>query len=253
MTVQYASDLHLEFSENKKFLHANPLQPGAEVLLLAGDIVPFAAMHKHKDFFSYISDHFETTYWIPGNHEYYYSDVTEKSGSFKESIRQNVYLLNNAVVLHKQLRLIFSTLWSEINPDRQGYMEKNVSDFHAIKYKGYRFSIDRFNVLHEKCLRFISSVPPPEGAGKTIVVTHHVPTLLNYPPRYKDSDLTEAFAVELSGLIERMQPDYWIYGHHHTNVPDFKIGKTALLTNQMGYVQKGEHQWFDPGKKIITA
>lgn len=251
MTIQYASDLHLEFPENKEFLKANPLQPEAEVLLLAGDIVPFAVMDKHKDFFDSISDHFEVTYWIPGNHEYYYSNVAERSGSFKESIRQNVYLLNNTVVQYKYVRFVFSTLWSKINPVRQWYIEKNMSDFQVIKYNGYRFSLDRFNALHEKSFRFITSVPQQNDTGKTIIVTHHVPTFLNYPTHYKDSDLNEAFAVELSDLIESMQPDYWIYGHHHSNVPDFKIGETTLLTNQMGYVQNGEQLLFKPGRKII--
>lgn len=250
MKIQYCSDLHLEFRENKDFIKEHPLEPIGEILLLAGDVVPFALMDKHNDFFSYVADHFQTTYWLPGNHEYYHSDVSKRSGTLNENIRSNVHLVNNVTIEKDNTRFIFSTLWSKINPDKQWYIEKSVSDFQLIKYKGYRFSIDRFNELHEECLRLITSELHRNNTGKTIVITHHVPTFLNYPEQYKGSDLNEAFAVELFDLIEETKPDYWIYGHHHNNTPDFLIEETQMRTNQLGYVRDGEHKLFDTGKAI---
>lgn len=67
---------------------------------------------------------------------------------------------------------------------------------------------------------------------------------MNYPEKYKRDFLNEAFAVELFDFIETYQPDCWIYGHHHNNTPAFEIGKTKMLTNQLGYVKYNEHELF---------
>ena len=90
-------------------------------------------------------------------------------------------------------------------------------------------------------------------SGKTVVVTHHVPTLLNYPSWYKTSILNQAFAVELFDLIEDSLIDYWIYGHSHINTPEFMIGNTHLLINQLGYVSHFEHQQFQKDKIIVLS
>ncbi len=248
MKIQYCSDLHLEFSENKRFLEINPMKARGDILVLAGDIVPFVIMEKHNDFFGYVSDNFEQVYWIPGNHEYYHSDILDRSGVLDEKIRVNVSLVNNISILHNNVNLIFSTLWSKIRPAYQWQIERGMSDFHVIKNDGYRFSADKFNQLHEESLKFINQELNTEKPGKTVVVTHHVPTFFNYPEKYKGDVLNDAFAVELYGLIEANGPDYWIYGHTHHNSDDFKIGKTRLLTNQLGYVKCGEHASFEGGK-----
>jgi predicted phosphohydrolase len=248
--IQYASDLHLEFPANKEFMKKHPLQPVGDVLVLAGDIVPFVVMDKYKDFFNYLSDHFETTYWLPGNHEYYHFDIAEKSGVLHEKIRSNVFLVNNTSVVHENAKLIFSTLWSHISPGYQWQIERNLNDFHLIKHKGFRFSSELYNQLHEESLAFIQNELKTVKDEKVAVFTHHCPTFLNYPEQYKGDLLNEAFAVELHNLIESSEIACWVYGHHHTNTPEFTIGNTRLITNQLGYVQRNEHRLFETNKVI---
>ena len=250
LKIQYASDLHLEFPANKEFLKQHRLQAAGDVLVLAGDIVPFATMEKHQDFFSFLADHFETTYWLPGNHEYYHFDLAEKSRVLNEEIRSNVFLVNNTSVVHENTRLIFSTLWSKINPAHQRQIESGLNDFHVIRYKGHRFSTEIYNQLHEESLAFIRQALNEDSQDKIAVFTHHCPTFLNYPEQYKGSILNEAFAVELFDLIESSNINYWVYGHHHTNTSEFVIGNTRMLTNQFGYVQSNEHLQFETGKLI---
>lgn len=248
--LQYASDLHLEFPANKEFLKQHPLQPVGDVLVLAGDIVPFAVMDKHQDFFSFLADNFKTTYWLPGNHEYYHFDIAEKSGVLNEAIRSNVFWVNNTSVLHEHVKLVFSTLWSRISPGYQWQIERSLSDFHVIKHKGYRFSAEQYNQLHAESLAFVQNELINNQNGQTAVFTHHCPTFLNYPEQYKGDILNEAFAVELHDLIEASEIASWVYGHHHTNTPEFTIGNTKLITNQLGYVQRNEHRLFELNKVI---
>lgn len=244
MKIQYCSDLHLEFRENKKYLMENPIKPVGEILILAGDVVPFALMQKHEDFFDYISDHFKQTYWVPGNHEYYHSDLADRNGAIDEKIRTNLFLVNNYQVIHEDVRLIFSTLWTRLSAQNQWNIQQGLSDFQVIRYKGGRLTPTVYNEQHTSNLSFIRQ-QLEEPVDKTVVVTHHVPTFLNYPDKYKGDVLNEAFAVELYDLIEPSGVKYWIYGHHHELVPTFEIGATQLISNQLGYVRYQEHHGFN--------
>lgn len=240
MKIQYCSDLHLEFPVNKKYLNANPIKPEGEILLLPGDIIPFAEMEMESDFFNFLSDSFEHTYWIPGNHEYYRSDISERTGAFQERIRSNVSLLNNTAIEHKGLRFLFSTLWSKTDPALGFVILKSMADFRLIKNNGKKFTVDDYDQLYEDCRAFLVKELTNLTNKKTIVVTHHLPTFFNYPEKYRYSELNTAFATELFDLIEPSNVDYWIFGHSHEAVPDFMIGKTTLTTNQLGYVEYGE-------------
>jgi predicted phosphohydrolase len=250
MTFQYCSDLHLEFPVNKKYLKANPIKPEGEILLLAGDIIPFNEMEKENDFFNFLSDSFEHTYWIPGNHEYYRSDISERTGTFHEKIRSNVSLLNNTAIEHKEARFLLSTLWSRINSTLEFVITRSMADFHLIKNNGKKITIDDYDQLHEDCREFLVKELSNATKQTTIVVTHHIPTFFNYPEKYRYSELNSAFATELIDLIEPSNVDYWIFGHSHEVVPDFNIGNTTLTTNQLGYVEYGEHGRFASNQTI---
>jgi predicted phosphohydrolase len=231
MILQYCSDLHLEFPQNEAYIKANPIKPIGDILILAGDITLFTRIDRQKDFFDYISDHFEATDWIPGNHEYYQSDISNRSGSFEEKIKSNVSLINNVVKEIGAHQLLFSTLWSSISLLNGWRIERSLNDFYQISYDVKRFQIPDYNDLHANSLTFLRSALEADTTGKKVVITHHVPTFKNYPPEYKGDYLNEAFATILDDLILDTTPDYWIYGHHHQNIPEFKIGHTKLLTN----------------------
>jgi hypothetical protein len=120
----------------------------------------------------------------PGNQEYYHFNITTKCGVVNEKIRSNIFLVNNTSVMHNDVKFIFSTLF-----------QRAMNDFHVIKYRGYPLSIVQYNQLHEDCLAFLEKELALETSIKDVVVTHHVPTYKNYPEKYKDSIINEAFAV----------------------------------------------------------
>lgn len=244
MKIQYCSDLHLEFKENKNFLSNNPLQPSGDILLLAGDIIPFALLKEHDYFFDLISANYEIVYWIPGNHEYYHYDLGDVKTPLHKKIRENVFLVNNQIILYKNVNFIFSTLWSFISPQNEWVVQQSVSDFSVIKIQGERITPAQFNSLHQTDYAFLKTALNTNDSKMKVVVTHHVPTFFNYPEQYKNSEINQAFAVELYDFIFNSNAAYWIYGHHHINTPEFRIGNTVMLTNQLGYVQQKEQKGF---------
>lgn len=252
MTLQYASDLHLEFPKNKSYLDEFPLQPAADILILAGDIVPIGVWEEHNDFFDYLSTHWKQVYWIPGNHEYYRWDISMFDAIASKSIRDNITLLNNKMVTLDGVRIIFTTLWSHISPGHKWEIQSRLYDFRIIQDHSQSFTVERYNALHDESVNFIRAMFKVPHEGKTVVVSHHIPTFLQYPEKYKGDALNEAFATDLDHLIEKYQPEAWIFGHHHVNVPEFKLGKTRMLTNQLGYVGYGESKGFD-GDRVLEV
>ena len=158
MKIQYASDLHLEFGDNSKWLKANPLVPSADILILAGDIGYLGDdNYKTHPFWDQVSENYKKVIVIPGNHELYkYYDINELHEGWSLSIRKNVKAYYNSVIpLDENTDLIVSTLWSKISPAEEFMTERCVSDFARIRNGKFRLSAQRFNEEHDRCRSFI--------------------------------------------------------------------------------------------------
>ena len=162
----------------------------------------------------------------------------------------NVFLVNNTWANHGSAKLIFSTLWSKISPDKAWGIQNGLNDFHVIQSGNSRLSTMEYNKLFDENFNFLKTAVEGNTREKCIVITHHVPTFKHYPLEYLASPINQAFATDLDEFIELSAIDYWIYGHHHRNLADFTIGNTQLLTNQLGYVKVNEHKEFDFSKII---
>lgn len=250
MKLQFVSDLHIEFFNNMYFLHSNKLKKEAEILIMAGDIYLFSKNTETLSYFDYLAKTFQEVYWLPGNHEYYNSDVIRYHKFLQKEIRPNIHIVNNQVISIEDVNLIFTTLWGNISVNNELFIKSHVSDFSLISYDGDDFRPKQFNQLHDKSVQFLETELLKRQKEKNVVITHHVPTLFDYPENYKNSSINQAFAVEMFDLIEKYQPEAWIYGHSHVNTPDFTIGKTKLVTNQLGYVDMDEHKTFKIDKFI---
>jgi predicted phosphohydrolase len=269
MNFQYASDLHLEFAQNKKALSKRPIQPAAEILLLAGDIMPLSSIEKHQDFLQYIADNFKMTYWLPGNHEYFGADLATYPSSFQEFIHPNLVLLNNKVITTEDptgpIQLIFSTLWSHIPPHLTEIVAKRMRDFGEIRFKNRALSSFDYNLLHIESMSFLEKAlsrteglalgdqkEPFSPTPRKLVISHHLPSFLNYPKKHQNDPINAGFASNLDDFILKTTPNAWIYGHHHSNLQPFLISKTQLYTNQLGYIKYKEGQGFDRKAVIMV-
>jgi len=117
MKIQYCSDLHLEFAQNTRFLQQNPIEPIGDILIRAGDITYWEEEYFNHWFFDYVSDNFKAVYFIPGNHEFYTGkDIQILDKPVHETLRENVFLVNNKVVDIEGIDFFFTAFWPRI-PD----------------------------------------------------------------------------------------------------------------------------------------
>ena len=240
--IQLISDIHLEFykgSEVKEVL--NRLLTSAEVLILAGDI--HVGRSNVADVLKYVSKRYEIVIFVPGNHEYYNG---AEIGSFKQmEVPNNVFVLDNADMLYKDIHFIGSTLWSSLGrevPNMYHRTRASVShwpDFKRIKDN----SLDKHIARYDECVEFIyKRLNDKELASfnKKFVITHFLPSIKCVNAKWFMDPQTRSnnfyFASDALN-IDRIPKDanvVWGFGHTHDAFSGYVDG-VNMYCNPVGY------------------
>lgn len=261
MKLQLLSDLHLE---NYPGFQAVPA-PGADLLLLAGDIGSYQEGSKlsEPDFgltrFSPRHGWPTPVFFLPGNHEYDNGDFDELHLRLRDLCESlGMTWLEREVVVHRGVRFVGTTLWADFD----ALVEPRDPPELALKKRGKAFRAANFYLetmrttrggqpflaeqvreqalLCQAWLREALAVP---FDGTTVAVTHFAPTLASADPRYGLTPGTAGFCNALDELLP--QADLWLHGHLHCAFDYVKDG-CRVVANPMGYRSKGEQEGFRP-------
>lgn len=230
MKIDYMSDLHLEKSPLR--LHT----PTSETLILAGDIYHVSLFdYNISGFFEDISKKYKQIIYVPGNHEYYDSDISiiNTLRDFCDSYK-NIYLLDNQTKIIDGIQFIGGTGWTHFNDLDASTMKqatRTINDYRRIKNGSSMLSIYDIIEKHAEYVRFFKSIDKTEY--KNIAITHHSPTALTSCG--KETDTYEKLGCFCSDMLQYMEGiDYWIHGHQHDGI-DVDYNGCKIRSNSRGY------------------
>jgi predicted phosphodiesterase len=274
MKIQLLSDLHLEAHP-----HWQPSPaPGADVLVLAGDIGSYqlGSSLQDADFglarFSPLHGWPTPVIFVPGNHEYDGLDFDEAHIRLQATCeRLGLIWLERECLELNGVRFVGTTLWTDfdaLGPANAAtsasvltqqlkardkafraanyYLRKTLTRRHGEPWlaEGVRAQ----GLVCQDWLRAALSTP---FAGPTVVVTHFAPSLLSADPRYGMTPGTAGFCNALDPLLQQAQ--VWLHGHLHAP-SDYRQHGCHVVSNPLGYARKNEQVAFQAQRLVeLTA
>lgn len=251
MKLHIASDLHLEF------LNMQPAEATfeADVILLPGDIWKGDnGIHWARATWP---DH-EIVY-VAGNHEYYGNIMGHVESALRIAAQATgVHYLQNDEITIGGVRFLGATLWTDTKLFGDQWPQEVVhrgvirlNDFRVIRSGGgdSAFSIGEMIELHRATRAYIEDRLKEPFDGKTVVVTHHAPSMSSVHPRYADDPTSAGFASDCTDLFG--VPVLWVHGHMHDSF-DYVENCTRVVCNPRGYSngRDNENKNFDSGLLI---
>ena len=270
MKLQLLSDLHLESHPN----FAPTPAPGADVLVLAGDIGSYqqGSMLSEADFglqrFSPLQGWPTPVLFVPGNHEYDGLDFDEAHRRLQATCTQLgiCCLEQSCITAHELLgaklsgeaqgpniRFVGTTLWTDfdaLNPKQDPALRHKA--YRAANYHLRKTATTRggepflAELMREQALSsqaWLRQALSEPFEGTTVVITHYAPSLMSMDPRYGLVPGTAGFCNALDDLFP--QAALWLHGHLHCP-HDYVQAGCRVVSNPMGYARKKEQDRFNP-------
>jgi DNA repair exonuclease SbcCD nuclease subunit len=248
--LQLLSDLHLE----TEVFEPTPA-PGAELLVLAGDIDSgWGGLERFRGWPVPVV-------FVAGNHEFDQREITQAWPALRaHCTRLGLRLLEcESLVLTdatgRRIRFVATTRWCDFDLFGAAQRER------SMRAAGYYMKImratrqgqplDAAAVREEAlvCRDWLHSEleRPRAGWDATVVITHFAPSLRSADPRYGSQPGTASFCNADDALLPHA--DLWIHGHLHCR-HDYRAphsrGETRVVCNSRGHSRKGEAQGHDP-------
>ncbi|WP_332777595.1 metallophosphoesterase [Polaromonas sp.] len=279
MNIQLLSDLHLESNPHFSVQPA----PGADVLVLAGDIGSYQKGSRLQDAdfglarFSPLPVSQGGAGWpvpvlfLPGNHEYDGLDFDATHARLRETCeRLGMVWLERETVLLQGVRFVGTTLWADFDALTAEAAQAGTLTLAAqlkAREKAFRAANFYLNIaatlrggslmlagqVREQallCQAWLRQALALPFDGPTVVVTHFAPSLRSADPRYGLTPGTAGFCNALDDLLPLA--DVWLHGHLHCP-SDYVVHGCRVVANPLGYARKGEQAAFRPHLLIETG
>ena len=245
MHIQILSDLHLETEE----FTPSPA-PGAELLVLAGDI------DRHWTALARFRDWPVPVLFVPGNHEFDGRELGQALPALRatcEGLGLQLLECDSCVRTDAQgrrIRFLGTTRWSDFDLlGEPGRARAQRAAAYYLKVMGATLEGAPFDAaaMRERalaCRAWLAEALALQGPwDATVVVTHYAPSLLSADPRYGAQPGSASFCNADDDLLPGA--DLWIHGHVHCR-HDYLVprphgtGPTRVVCNARGLARKGE-------------
>lgn len=250
MRIQLLSDLHLESEVFKP-----QAVPGAELLVLAGDI------DSRWDAYTRFAGWPVPVVVVPGNHEFDGRNVRTAVVDFERHCtslgfrwlhRRTLDLVDRK---GRTIRFMGATRWSDFDVFGPKEREKTLkvgTYFQRVMRASWDqepFDVERVRALglEDRAWLAESLGSDRSGVDATVVVTHFAPSLRSADPRYGSQLSTAAFCNADDALVE--QADLWLHGHVHCR-HDYRLGAARVVCQARGLADKGEVEGYDTNHVI---